>query len=58
MIETRKYLKEIINCNLDPERKVQLLSELVEQVIDYSEELKSLQDRHNARTKKILSSGG
>ena len=58
MIETRKYLKEIINCNLDPEKKVQLLSELVEQVIDYSEELKSLQDRHNARTKKILSSGG
>ena len=38
--------------------EVQLLSELVEQVIDYSEELKSLQDRHNARTKKILSSGG
>lgn len=58
MIETRKYLKEIINSNLDSERKIQLLSELVEQVIGYSEELKSLQDRHNARTKKILAREG
>ena len=58
MIETRKYLKEIINSNLDGERKIELLSELVEQVIDYSEELQSLQDKHYARTKKIFGSGG
>ena len=58
MIETRKYLKTVIDSNIEESEKVKLLSDLIENTISYAEGLEKINKDFQQRTKDILLNRG
>ena len=58
MIEIKKYLKTVTNSKLPDSEKVNLLSDLVENIIRYSEGQEKINKQFQERTRAIFENRG